>query len=41
MPFSQFHEGYELVDIIQSIRPKLIELYNQTNYDDWSSWAEK
>ncbi|MGV4330554.1 hypothetical protein ACPOUV_07450 [Streptococcus thermophilus] len=41
MPFSQLHEGYELVDIIQSIRPKLIELYNQTNYDDWSSLKNK
>lgn len=41
MPFSQFHEGYELVDVLQSLRPKLIELYNQTDYDDWSNWAEK
>ncbi|NLQ47920.1 helix-turn-helix domain-containing protein [Streptococcus mutans] len=41
MPFSQFHEGYELVDVLQSLRPKLISLYNQTDYDDWSNWAEK
>lgn len=41
MPFSQFHEGYELVDVLQSLRPKLIELYNQTDYDDWSNWTEK
>ena len=41
MPFSQFHYGYELVDAMQSLRPKLIELYNQTNYDDWINWAEK
>lgn len=34
MPFSQFHEGYELVDVLQSLRPKLIELYNRTDYDD-------
>lgn len=41
MPFSQFHEGYELVDVLQSLRPKLIELYNRTDYDDWSNWVEK
>lgn len=41
MPFSQFHYGYELVDAMQSLRPKLIELYNQTNYDDWINWAEE
>ena len=41
MPFSQFHEGHELVEIIQSIRPRLIELYNNTTFDDWTDWAEK
>ena len=41
MPFSQFHEGHELVEIIQSVRPRLIELYNNTTFDDWTDWAEK
>ena len=41
MPFSQFYEGHELVDIIQSIRPRLIELYHNTTFDDWTDWAEK
>lgn len=41
MPFSQFYEGHELVDIIQSIRPQLIELYHNTTFDDWTDWAEK
>ena len=39
--FSQFHEGHELVEIIQSVRPRLIELYNNTTFDDWTDWAEK
>ncbi|MDU5407451.1 MAG: XRE family transcriptional regulator, partial [Streptococcus agalactiae] len=41
MPFSQFHEGHELVEVIQSVRPRLIELYNNTTFDDWTDWAEK
>ena len=41
MPFSQFYEGHELVDIIQSIRPRLIELYHNTTFEDWTDWAEK
>lgn len=41
MPFSQFHEGHELVEVIQSVRPRLIELYNKTTFDDWTDWAEK
>ena len=41
MPFSQFHEGHELVEITQSVRPRLIELYNNTTFDDWTDWAEK
>lgn len=41
MPFSQFHEGHELVEIIQSVRPQLIKLYNNTTFDDWTDWAEK
>ncbi|HEN6500700.1 TPA: helix-turn-helix transcriptional regulator [Streptococcus agalactiae] len=41
MPFSQFHEGHELVEIIQSVRPRLIELYNNTTLDDWTDWVEK
>ena len=41
MPFSQFYEGHELVEVIQSVRPRLIELYNNTTFDDWTDWAEK
>ena len=41
MPFSQFHEGHELVEVIQSVRPRLIELYNNTTFDDWTDWSEK
>lgn len=39
--FTTFFGGQELVKIFQSMRPELIKLYSETNYDDWYEWFEK
>lgn len=39
--FNTFFGGKELVEIFQSIRPQLIDLYTNTNYDEYYDWFEK
>ncbi len=41
MPFHNFMKGTKLVEIIQSNQTTLIELYNNTTFDDWMTGPEK
>lgn len=39
--FSTFFGGDELIKTFQSLRPKLIKLYEEKTYDDYYDWFEK
>ena len=39
--FSTFFGGNELIEIFQSIRPALIQLYNEKSTYDFYEWFEK